>query len=294
MSAPQILSGNSSNEESPEATRLNVAGAMLSHQGLVRTLNEDVVIYRVPRPDDPVAHLGAMAVLADGMGGHAAGEVASQIAAQTIHLLYYQQDQPVPAALMQAFAAANTVIYERGVADAECAGMGTTCTVIVIRDNRLWLAHVGDSRAYIVRDGVIHQISEDHTLVAQLVRDGTLTPEQASISPDRNVLLRALGTQPVIEPCIWDDGMLLIAGDVLILCSDGLHDLVDDAAITDAVTRFAPFDACQTLIEAALAAGGHDNVSVGVFAITAATTAATTSDRPTRAIDLTALPGDIE
>jgi serine/threonine protein phosphatase PrpC len=277
----------------PPTARLSVNGAMLSHPGLVRELNEDVVIYRVPTADDPVAHLGMMAVVADGMGGHAAGEVASQIAAQTLLLLYYQQDRPVPQALAEGIAAANKVIYEHGRENPECTGMGTTCTVLVIRDDQAWIGHVGDSRAYIVRDGTIHQLSKDHSLVAQLVEDGTLTSEEACVSPDRNVLLRALGTRPTVEPYLWNEGMSLLPSDVFVLCSDGLCDLVDNAQIIEAVTRHAPFEACETLIDAALAAGGHDNISVGVFAVMTQQTAPTAIDRPTRNIDLAALSGGL-
>src|SRR5262249_33088605 len=153
----------------------------------------------------PSAPLGMLALVADGMGGHAAGEVASQIAAQTIQLLYYQHDQPVPKALAEGLAAANTVIHDHGKAYPDCAGLGTTCTVLVVRDDHAWLGHIGDSRAYLVRDEEIHQLSEDHSLVAQLVRDGTLTPAEAHASPERNILLRALGTQPSAEPLIWTE-----------------------------------------------------------------------------------------
>ena len=276
----------------PPERSLAIDGAMLSHPGRVRELNEDVVVYRMPTADDPLARLGMLAVVADGMGGHAAGEVASQIAAQTIQLLYYQQDRPVPEALTHAFAAANTVIHDRGQAYPECAGMGTTCTVVVIRDGHAWLGHIGDSRAYMVRQGGIHQLSKDDSLVAQLVDEGTLTPEQARVSPDRNVLLRALGTRPTVDPCIWDEGMKLVPGDALVLCSDGLCDLVTDEQIIETVMRLSPFEACQALIQAALGAGGHDNVSVGVFAVSSEPVAAVT-ERPTRDLDLTAYSGNV-
>jgi len=259
---------------------------MLSHPGHLRELNEDVVLYHTAKAGDPLAHLGTLAVVADGMGGHAAGEVASQIAAQTIHLLYYRQNRPVPEALAEAFAAANTAIYSRSHADPECAGMGTTCTALVIRNCQAWLGHIGDSRAYLVRQGTIHELSEDHTLVAQLVAEGMLTPEQARISPDRNVLVRALGTSASADPSIWNDGMKLMPGDTFVLCSDGLHDLVEGAHIVDAVVHHSPFDACQALIQAALDAGGHDNISVGVFAVTSEPTG-DTPERPTIELDLT-------
>jgi PPM family protein phosphatase len=217
--------------------------------------------------------------------------VASQIAAQTLNLLYYQHDRPVPMALAEGFAVANKVIHDHGKAYPDCAGLGTTCTALVIRDDQVWLGHIGDSRAYIVRDGEIHQLSEDHSLVAQLVRDGTLTPVEARASPDRNILLRALGTQPSAEPSIWTEGLPLTQGDVLVLCSDGLCDLVENSAIADAVVRFEPFEACERLINAALAAGGHDNISVGIFAIVPRSVAPIAAERPTRRVDFSTLPG---
>jgi PPM family protein phosphatase len=274
------------------AKPLVVEGAMLSHPGRMRELNEDVVLYRVPGAVDPLVHLGTLAVVADGMGGHAAGEIASQIAAWTIHLLYYQENRPVPEALARAFGAANTVIHDRSRAYPECAGMGTTCTALVIRDGHAWLGHIGDSRAYMVRQGAIHQLSKDDSLVAQLVDEGTLTPEQARISPDRNVLLRALGTRPSVDPCIWDEGMKLAPGDALVLCSDGLCDLVEGEQIIATVMRYSPFEACQALIRAALDAGGHDNISVGVFAVSSDPLAAAT-ERPTRDLDLSACSGPV-
>lgn len=261
---------------------------MLSHPGLVREQNEDSVLYCLPRSDDPGRRLGALALVADGMGGHAGGEVASAIAAQTIKLLYYEDDRPPPATLARAFGAANQLILRRSRENPEWSGMGTTCTAIVLRDDRVWLAHIGDSRAYIVRGGGIHQISEDHSLVASLVRNGTLTPEDAAASPERNVILQALGTKPEIEPQIWDEGLPVRPGDAIVLCSDGLTDLVDDDAIAAAVSGHAPFDACQALIDAALAAGGRDNVSVGVFGISAAIEPPLKKERPTRTIELRA------
>jgi serine/threonine protein phosphatase PrpC len=247
---------------------LLVTGAMLTHPGLVRQNNEDVVAC-VFRDQGKTAGRGALALVADGMGGHAAGEVASAIAADTVRRLYYERDGLPGAVLTAAFAAANEAIYRRGMVDPACAGMGTTCTALAWRDGAAFLAHIGDSRAYLLRDLRLRQISEDHSLVAQLVRDGVLTREQAAKSPQRHVILRALGTEPVSEPIVWSQGLPLCPGDVFVLCSDGLTDLIDDDAIGDIVGHLAPAEACAALIDAALAAGGIDNVSVGVFAIEA-------------------------
>lgn len=269
-----------------------IVGAMLSHAGRVREHNEDAVLYCIPHPDDSAAQLGVLALVADGMGGHAAGEVASAIAARTIRLLFYKEYVPVANALANAFSVANRLIYEESARNPDYEGMGTTCTAIVVRDQHLWLAHVGDSRAYIVRGGRIHQVSDDHSLVAALVRDGTMTPEDAATSPERNVILQALGTKPAVEPQIWDEGLPLRDGDTIVLCSDGLSDLVDDETIAATVAGHEPIEACQRLVDAALTAGGHDNISAGVFTLVSKPSRPA-RERPTRTTDVRALLGDV-
>jgi serine/threonine protein phosphatase PrpC len=249
---------------------LSVAVAMMTHPGLVRQNNEDVVACVLPDEGKSAGARGVLALVADGMGGHAAGEVASALAADTIRRLYREREGAPEEVLTAAFAAANEAICRRGKADPACAGMGTTCTALALRAEAAFLAHIGDSRAYLLRERRLRQISEDHSLVAQLVRDGALTPEQAARSPQRHVILRALGTEPAAEPAVWSQGLPLHPGDVFVLCSDGLTDLVDDRTIGDIAGRLAPSAACAALIEAALAAGGIDNVSVGVLAIRAA------------------------
>lgn len=246
---------------------LSVVGAMLTDVGKVRAQNEDAVLHDVPRPNDPRAAKGILALVADGMGGHAAGEVASEIAAQVIDREYYAFDGPIPDSLTAAFHAANAAIYARSQAEVECRGMGTTCTALVVAAGRLYLANVGDSRAYLLRDGVLSQLSEDDSLVGELVRSQAITAEEAKRRPDRNVILRALGTKPQVTVTVWSEGKVLRPGDRLVICSDGLSDMVDDAVIRDLLTDGEPHDAGQRLIDAALAAGGHDNISVGVFLV---------------------------
>jgi serine/threonine protein phosphatase PrpC len=247
--------------------RLRLIGAMQTHPGPDGVLNEDVAVYVLPDPGEPFARNGALALVADGMGGHAAGEVASRLAADIIRGIYYDRSGPVPEVLAACLEAANRTIYQRNKSDPKCAGMGTTCTAVAVRDDMVYLGHVGDSRAYILRDGRLRQISQDHSVVAELVRKGTITASEAMLSPYRNLVFRALGTNPTVEPLIWGEGLPLCAGDVIVLCSDGLTDLLDDAAIAAAVQRLAPFQACKTLIAAALEKGAKDNISLGVFAV---------------------------
>ena len=262
--------------------QLQVRAAMLTDKGCVRSSNEDRVLYTIPDAGKADAALGTLALVADGMGGHAAGEVASAIAATTIHYLYYRQKRPTPEALAEAFAAANLAIHERSKSDPACNGMGTTCTAIVVRDSHIWLGHVGDSRAYLIRRGKLYRISEDHSLVAEMVKQGALTEQEARTFPDRNVILKALGIRPEVEPMIWGEGLPGRAGDVLVLCSDGLSDVLEDEQIRQLALSGPPFEAAQALLDAALAAKASDNVSVGVIALEAGETPATKVGRTTQ------------
>jgi serine/threonine protein phosphatase PrpC len=191
-----------------DVKQLHVAGAMRTDVGRVRSANEDTVVFVAPAEGSPAGKKGYLAlVVADGMGGHAAGEVASALAADVIRRTFYAADVSTPQALKSAFEAASQEIIDYGALNSDSSGMGTTCTAIAIRDNRLWLAHVGDSRAYLLRDGVLEQLSDDQTLHAQLIRDGVMTPAAAERSPGGNVILQALGTQKEISPTIWAEGL---------------------------------------------------------------------------------------
>jgi serine/threonine protein phosphatase PrpC len=249
---------------------MQIIGAMRTDTGKVRTLNEDSVAWITPHNEDMALRRGSLALVADGMGGHAAGEVASGLAADTIRRLYYDLDGPIPKALAGAFAAAHHAIMDYAKDHPECKGMGTTCTVLAFHGDAAWLAHIGDSRAYLLRNRALTQLSEDQTLVAKLVSEGTMTQEEADHSPMHNVILQALGATPEIRPMIGTKGLPLQAGDVLILCSDGVCNMVPDAKIAAVASRLPPQEACDALIEAALEAGGLDNASLGVFSVTVA------------------------
>ncbi len=181
--------------------------------------------------------------------------------------MYYECRGTVPEVLAAAFLAAHRAIQNWAELNPECKGMGTTCTAVAIRDGQAWLGHVGDSRAYLLRNGVFTQLSDDQTLVAQLVREGKLSREEAHKSPVSNVILQAVGTNGEIVPTIWSDPLQLTAKDVLVLCSDGLTGVVPDDMIAERVESLPPDAACEALIDAAIAAGAPDNVSVGVFRI---------------------------
>jgi len=263
---------------------LRYVGAMLSDVGRVRQLNEDSVAFVVPPEGAATDTRNGLILVADGMGGHSAGEVASAIAAEVVRRCCFELKGGVADVLSTAFSAANKAIFDYGQSHPECAGMGTTCTALAIRDDRIWLAHVGDSRAYLLRGAELKQLSEDQTLVAKMVRDGVLTAEEARTSEHSNVILQALGTSPAVAPELWTEGLALAPGDTLIVSSDGLHGLVEDDVIAEVAGRMAPTEACHELVRRALAAGGHDNVSVGVFRAFAAASGAATSENDTRPI----------
>jgi serine/threonine protein phosphatase PrpC len=264
-----------------------LVGAMQSHPGLERTSNEDATAYVLPEPDSPFARNGSLALIADGVGGHAAGALASTLAAEIVRATYYDRDGEVPNILAACFEAANRSIHARSRSDAACAGMATTCTAVAVRGGLAYLAHVGDSRAYLLRDGTLQQISQDHSVVADLVRRGTITDAEATRSPYRNLVLRALGSAPTVEPTIWREGLPLRTGDRIILCSDGLSDSVAGDRIAEEAATFPPLTACRTLIAAALRAGGRDNISLGIFAVQDQAGPAAQADQATRVVDLT-------
>ena len=265
------------------SSKLHLQGAMLSEPGQARATNEDHVTYVIPNSHDPRAGKGELALIADGMGGHAAGEVASGIAVDVIAKTYYETGGSADEALRTAFREANAAIFAAAGERAELEGMGTTCTAVAIRDGRAWLAHVGDSRCYLLRGGELRQLSEDHSLVNGLVRAGVITSEEAHTRSDRNVILRALGTRPEVEVAVWGEGRPLSDGDVLLLCSDGLSDYVDDRSITSILlTEPHELEACRALIAAALAAGSDDDISVGVFTLNAESPSASRAIGDTR------------
>jgi serine/threonine protein phosphatase PrpC len=266
-----------------------IAGAMLTDVGRVRSSNEDSVAFVIPSSNDPAASRGCLLLVADGMGGHAAGEVASALAVEAVRRVYYSLQEPVPASLMIAFETANRAILEHGKNHPDCRGMGTTCTALAIHDGQVWLGHVGDSRAYLLRGGKLTQLSDDQTLHAQMIREGLMTEDESKTSEGGNVVLQALGTGADVVPAVWEKGVPLLEGDTLVLCSDGLWNVVDDAAIAEIAARATPQEACQNLVDAALEAGGYDNVAVGIFAVRPPAGPLAEPQTATRRIDIAGL-----
>lgn len=244
------------------APLLATTAAAATDIGLVRQVNEDCV--RLLQNDNGRA--GLLAIVADGMGGHGHGDVASLMAVQSVAFAYERApDRPVAQALREALEQANRAIFFAAQQDAQLRGMGTTCTAVAIQAGMASCAHVGDSRLYLLRGGALYTMTTDHSYVGSLVARGLMTAAEARVHEDRNVLLRALGTEPEVAIDCWQEPFPLCDGDRLLLCTDGLHGVATEDELTRIVTAASPGDACRDLIAAARGRGGSDNITVAVI-----------------------------
>jgi serine/threonine protein phosphatase PrpC len=227
---------------------------VVSHTGRKRRRNEDAYVFEPP-----------LFAVADGMGGARAGDLASRLAAAAVKAGEVDGNgkERVVALIQQA----NSSVYKRSSEDAEAAGMGTTMTVALVEDSVVTFGHVGDSRAYILREGALEQLTEDHSLVAELVRVGKLSPEEAESHPQRSVVTRILGTDPDVDVDTFTvHGR---PGDVFLICSDGLTTMIGDDDIGRVLTeRSSLDDAAKELVQLANKAGGEDNITVVAFDMT--------------------------
>jgi protein phosphatase len=230
-----------------------------THPGKVRRRNEDSYVLDPP-----------LFAVADGMGGAQAGEVASRLTAAAFRE-YHEADALPPDERVQAIIQeANRRIYERAHADSGFSGMGTTVTAALLLGGRVTIGHVGDSRAYRIRDGELEQLTDDHSLVGDLMRSGRLTPEEADAHPQRSVITRALGTEPEVDVDTFT--IETEPDDVYLICSDGLTDMVSPGEIQALLIEHAgDLDAAaHALVAAANAGGGEDNITVVLFQIAGA------------------------
>ena len=226
----------------------NLSWGARSDVGLVRGHNEDSFLVKAP-----------LFAVCDGMGGHAAGEVASGIAVQTI--AEHAPEHADEILLGAAVEAANNAVLEGAATGVGKPGMGCTATCALIENNQMCIAHVGDSRIYLLHAGTLVRITHDHSYVEELVDAGEITADEARIHPSRSIITRALGS----DPDMYADHFTLdvSTGDRIILCSDGLSSMVSDKDIEElAISNVTPQAAADTLVSAALTAGGHDNVTV--------------------------------
>jgi PPM family protein phosphatase len=238
----------------PGAEELGVVEhAGLSDVGREREGNEDSFLVRPP-----------LFVVADGMGGAQAGEVASGTLVQVFEEAAAADE--LPDALAATVQSANARIHGMAVEDPSLKGMGCTATASYVAGGRLTTAHVGDSRLYRLREDALEQLTEDHSLVGSLVRLGQLTPEEAEVHPQRSVILRAVGVDPNVEVDVLEHD--LEAGDVYLACSDGLTGMVRDEVIAETLGCFPSLaEAAEMLVELANAAGGRDNITVVLFRV---------------------------
>jgi len=229
--------------------------AAATDPGRRRRHNEDAYVCEPP-----------LFAVADGIGGAQAGELASRLAATALRETGADGADPrrhVDALIQEA----NRRVYERQTSDASASGMGTTITVALVQDDVVWIGHVGDSRAYLIRDGELEQLTEDHSLVAELVRTGKLSPEEAETHPQRSVVTRALGTDPNVDVDTFE--VEARPGDLFMLCSDGLTTMVDDGTILSEIdsNRGDLQSTAKALVRAANRGGGEDNITVVFFEV---------------------------
>ena len=228
-----------------------MAATLRTDIGKLRKQNEDAAWFDEAR---------AVFAVADGMGGHLAGEVASRMAIEAVQRMARENERPGIAALREAVACAHETILAHAQDHIECAGMGTTLSVLWLGENYAYIAHVGDSRIYRLREGSLTQITQDHSLVEELVRAGLITREQARMHPRRNIITRALGTHGENEPDLLVTDVQ--DGDVFLLCTDGLTGMVPDDEIERTLRDCGMEAAADRLLALALDAGGRDNVTL--------------------------------
>lgn len=224
--------------------------------GKIRAVNEDsFFVSKIGNSD------ALLAVVADGMGGHNAGEIASEKTVKTLKELIKNPSAPAKNLLLDAIACANNDIYKMSIKTPQLHGMGTTVTACVISGNKVTAAQVGDSRLYLIRNNEITQITKDHSLVEMLIETGKITKEDAQNHPQKNVITRAIGTDSSVETDIYE--FQLMTDDVILLCSDGLVNMVEDEKILSIITDSQDFKSlADILVKEAENAGGHDNITV--------------------------------
>jgi PPM family protein phosphatase len=234
---------------------LSVRGAFVSDTGRVRQRNEDSVCVRCDGPF-------GFAMVADGMGGARGGQTASRMAAQSIPRKFSAPQRFQAKALREALEIANKEIFAESERDASLEGMGTTCVALVIQDGVAWAAWVGDSRLYLIRERRLLQMTEDHSLVQHMIREGTISREQAVGHQNRNIITRALGSRETVEVSVWDRPFAVRPGDRFLLSSDGLHDVVPEQRLSELASTAGIETACVALAAEANRLGGPDNISV--------------------------------
>jgi PPM family protein phosphatase len=249
--------------------RPGVELASLTDVGCKRENNEDSYAYWEPANDADFAELGRLAIVADGMGGHEGGQIASRLAVETFTKAYADTTDSDPQKrLLTALKDAHLRIQQRAKQDAHLSSMGTTCTALALIDSRLYFVHVGDSRLYLLREGKLQILSRDHTLIARLLEKRLIRPDQVQDHPQKHVLTSALGvSDDEIEVDAPPEPLLLHKGDILMICTDGLWGQMDSREIEQTLASQSPESACRALGQLAKDRGGPDNITLQVLRI---------------------------
>ncbi len=242
-----------------------------SHAGMVRKDNQDSYGKFPEGSLDLTAPKGQLFIVADGMGGHQAGQKASEMAVHHLADAYFaSQETDILSALKAGFGKANEQIFRCSLEHPQYRGMGTTCTALVLKGSRGFIGHVGDSRIYRIGKRKIQQLTKDHSKVAEMVRRGILSKEEARYHPERSHLYRALGTRPAAEVDFTDD-IVLDSNKHFLLCSDGLFNHVEERELQRITLSNPPQEACAALIDLANQRGGTDNITVQIIQLSIAT-----------------------
>ena len=219
--------------EQSTSDKLVVQAVLKTDVGLVRSENQDFGVYTTPSEESLSKPGGRLMIVADGMGGHRGGATASRLATETVKAQYLgSETDDIAAALQDSLTRANAKVFSESQSNADLRGMGTTTSALVVRGHDAWFGHVGDSRIYMVRGGEIRQLTDDHSLVATMVREGLLTAAEAENHPRRNVLQRSLGVSEQVEADVRGP-FPVQENDIFILCSDGLHGLVKEEEMAE-------------------------------------------------------------
>ncbi len=237
--------------------------------GLVRKVNEDSFLCEKLKNIDNFY----LYIVADGMGGHNAGEVASSMAVREIasHIeknieVLKLGDGEIRDLIRNAILYANEKVYKSSIIKSNCLGMGTTLSMVLAGEDRAYIGHVGDSRIYLIRGNTISKLTEDHSLVAELIRSGTIKPEEANSHPQKNVITKALGTECTIEPDVSQFDTQL--GDFILICTDGLSNTVLEEDMAYVLSNIPDLnEACEVLIDQAKEKGGYDNITAVIVRI---------------------------
>lgn len=247
-----------------------IEAASLSDIGRQRSNNEDSYLYWEPDLDGEFRRKGRLAIVADGMGGYEGGQEASRLAVETVRDVYEHSFGASPQeTLLRGFESAHQTIQRYAGEHPQFYGMGTTCTALSIVGRELHFAHVGDSRLYHIRGGSISKLTRDHSYVGRLVESGVVRSEDAEFHPQRHILTAALGSGREITAHFPDHPVLLLEGDTLVLCTDGLWGVVADRDLQSVAQTNSPAEACARLVGLALERGGPDNITVQVLRISA-------------------------